>query len=81
MVGWEVKSQGEVARGKPGQERVLRKECAGSKPVVTFYLKMFQWHMPSELWVLRKGGNCQKVGCVKSLAVEEERSRQSYQGL
>lgn len=55
----------------------------GSKQVVTLYLKMFQWHVLSELWMPRKDGKGQgqRSGASESLAVEEERSRQSYKGL
>ena len=50
---------------------------------VTLYLKVFQWHVLSELWMPRKGGKGQgqRLGASESLAVEEERSRQSYKGL
>lgn len=69
--------------GSQGWRELLGRSAVGSKQVVTLYLKVFQWHVLSELWMPRKGGKGQgqRLGASESLAVEEERSRQSYKGL
>lgn len=81
--GWEVDSQKKWPEGSQGWRELLGRSAVGSKQAVTLYVKVFQWHVLSELWMPRKGGKGQgqRLGASESLAVEEERSRQSYKGL